>query len=87
MAGGSTSLGNDGAPAPSVVPFAVRLAAARHRARLVLWIEVLRPVVLPVLGVLAAYTIAGLLGMPQALSDLLRGVILALLAGACVGWI
>ncbi|MFT8644107.1 DUF4175 domain-containing protein [Gluconacetobacter sp.] len=87
MAGGSTSLGNDGAPAPSVVPFAVRLAAARHRARLVLWIEVLRPVVLPVLGVLAAYMIAGLLGVPQALSDLLRGVILALLAGACVGWI
>lgn len=87
MAGGSTSLGNDGAPAPSVVPFAVRLAAARHRARLVLWIEVLRPVVLPVLGVLAAYMIAGLLGMPQALSDLLRGVTLALLAGACVGWI
>ncbi|MBB2197877.1 MAG: DUF4175 family protein [Gluconacetobacter sp.] len=87
MTGGSTSLGNDGAPAPSVVPFAVRLAAARHRARLVLWIEVLRPVVLPVLGVLAAYMIAGLLGVPQALSDLLRGVILALLAGACVGWI
>ncbi|MBB2170142.1 DUF4175 family protein [Gluconacetobacter aggeris] len=87
MAGGSTSLRGDGAPAASIVPFAVRLAAARHRARLVLWIEAIRPVLLPVLGVLVAYVILGMLGAPQALSDLSRGAILVLLAGACVGWI
>lgn len=86
MAGGSSSLRDDRAPAASVVPFAVRLAAARHRARLVLWIEAIRPVLLPVLGGLAAYLIAGLLGAPQALSDLLRGVILVLLVGAGAAW-
>ncbi|MBB2206316.1 DUF4175 domain-containing protein [Gluconacetobacter takamatsuzukensis] len=87
MAGGSTSLEGDGTPVVSIVPFPVRLAAARHRARIVLWIEAVRPVLLPVLGMLAAYGIAGLLGVPQAFSDLLRGVILVLLAGVCVGWV
>ncbi|GBQ24969.1 hypothetical protein AA12717_1941 [Gluconacetobacter sacchari DSM 12717] len=87
MAGGSSTLRDGRVSAGAVVPFAVRLAAARHRARLVLWVEAARPVLLPVLGGLTAYLIAGLLGGPQALPDLLRGVVLVGLAGAGVGWV
>ncbi|MBB2203010.1 DUF4175 domain-containing protein [Gluconacetobacter tumulisoli] len=77
-------------PAPSgtaLTAFPVRLAAARHRARNVLWIEGAWPVVLPVFALLAAYMIAGLLRLPQGLPDIVHAVLLAMLAGGGGGWI
>ncbi|GBQ32911.1 DUF4175 domain-containing protein [Gluconacetobacter azotocaptans] len=77
-------------PAPSeaaLTAFPARLAAARHRARNVLWIEGVWPVVLPVIGLLAAYMIAGLLRLPQRLPDIVHAVLLVALAGGSVGWV
>ncbi|CAP56915.1 DUF4175 domain-containing protein [Gluconacetobacter diazotrophicus] len=67
--------------------FPVRLAAARYRARQVLWVEGAWPVLLPVLGGLAAYLIAGLLGLPQGLPDLAHAALLLALAGGAAAWI
>ncbi|WP_342628688.1 DUF4175 family protein [Nguyenibacter vanlangensis] len=67
--------------------FPARLAAARHRARAVLWIEAVWPVLLPVLGGVLAYMIAGLLGLPQGLPDGWHVLLLLVLAGAAVAWL
>jgi uncharacterized protein (TIGR02302 family) len=74
-------------PTAALSSFPVRLAAARHRARTILWVEGAWPVLLPVLGVLAAYMVAGLLRLPQGLPDLVHGAILTALACGATAWV
>lgn len=66
--------------------FTLRLARARLRARRVLLVERLWPIMLPIADVAGGIALLGLLRIPQRLPDGVHAAALVAIAGGCVAW-
>ena len=74
------------AAASGMSSFPARLARARTRARRVLWVERLWPIMLPIADVAGGVALLGLLRLPQRLPDGVHAAALLALGAGCAAW-